>query len=219
MRSAVATVPARRRPAAYENWRPPVVGVSLLVPVGADCITVVDLRGILMLPVGGVYDGQTPEEAGYRVLVDPSGGLRLLRRVAVDWVQTRRRKVITHIMAAAPMTRAAATGLVYRDPRATVRVMSTLQFLDQWPTGRTRLLVSLQALATGDTVGPVAEVTVHGHRMVAGAGLFPTYETGSQVAHLVSAGLREAVDAAWPREETREKLVRAAEAMERRAAS
>ncbi|MER6187680.1 hypothetical protein [Streptomyces sp. NPDC001652] len=29
--------------------------------------------------------------------------------------------------------------------------MPTLQFLDQWPTGRARLLISLQALATGDT--------------------------------------------------------------------
>ncbi|MFJ9298779.1 hypothetical protein ACIRPJ_33285 [Streptomyces asoensis] len=29
--------------------------------------------------------------------------------------------------------------------------MPTLQLVDQWPTGRTRLLVSLQALATGDT--------------------------------------------------------------------
>ncbi len=151
MPTATATVPAQRRHSPYEDWRPPVIGVSLLVPVGADCITVVDLRGMLMLPVGGVYDGQTPEEAGYRVLADPSGGLRLLRRVAVDWVQTRRRKVITHVMAAAPMTHGAVTSLVYRDPRATVRVMPTLQLLDQWPTGRTRLLVSLQALATGDT--------------------------------------------------------------------
>ncbi|MFF7452183.1 MULTISPECIES: hypothetical protein [unclassified Streptomyces] len=151
MPTARTTAPAQRRHAAYENWRPPVIGVSLLVPVGADCITVTDLRGMLMLPVGGVHDGQTPEEAGYEVLDDPSGELRILRRVAVDWVQTRRRKVITHVMAAAPMTRSAATGLTYRDPRATVRVIPTLQFLDQRPTGRTRLLVSLQALATGDT--------------------------------------------------------------------
>jgi hypothetical protein len=73
-----------------------------------------------------------------------------MRRVAVDWVQMRRRKVITHVMAAAPMTGEAVTGLIYRDPRATVRVIPTLQFLDQWPTGRARLLVSRQALATGD---------------------------------------------------------------------
>ncbi|MFG3132854.1 hypothetical protein ACGFZU_34800 [Streptomyces tendae] len=148
--TAPALVPRRRAP--YENWRPPVIGVSLLVPVGADAITVVDLRGVLVLPVGGVYDGQTPKEAGYRTLADPSGELQLLRRVTVDWVQTRRRKVITHVMAAAPLSRDAVTRLVYRDPRATVRVMPTLQFLDQtWPSGRRRLLVSLQALATGET--------------------------------------------------------------------
>lgn len=151
MPTATAAAPAQRSRAPYENWRPPVIGVSLLVPVGADCIAVAELRGMLMLPVGGVYDGQTPEEAGYRVLVDPSGGLRLQRRVAVDSAQTRRRKVITHVLAAAPMTRDAVTGLVYRDPRATVRVMPTVQLVDQWPTGRARLLVSLQALATGGT--------------------------------------------------------------------
>ncbi|MCM3264761.1 hypothetical protein M3765_12115 [Streptomyces thermoviolaceus] len=151
MPTATATRLAQRRHVPYENWRPPVIGVSLLVPVGADCITVVDLRGMLMLPVGALHDGQTPEEAGYRVLTDPSGRLRLVRRVAVDSVQTRRRKVITHVMAAAPMTRGTVRSLVYRDPRAIVRVMPTLQVLDQWSIGRTRLLVSLQAMATGDT--------------------------------------------------------------------
>ncbi|MER5582335.1 hypothetical protein ABT090_11905 [Streptomyces asoensis] len=151
MHTATATTPAQRRRAPYGNWRPPVVGVSLLVPVGADCITVVELGGMLMLPVGGVCDGQTPEQAGHRVLTDPSGRLRFQRRVAVDTAQTRRRKVITHILAAAPMTHNTATGLVYRDPRATVRVMPTLHLFDQWPTGRARLVVSLQALATGDT--------------------------------------------------------------------
>ncbi|MFI9772825.1 Scr1 family TA system antitoxin-like transcriptional regulator [Streptomyces sp. NPDC052415] len=69
------------------------------------------------------------------------------------------------------------------------------------------------------TVGPVAEVTVHGHHMVAGVGLCPTYETGSRNAQIVSAGLQKAVDAAYTREETRERLVRAAEAMERRVSS
>ncbi|MFE9679490.1 hypothetical protein ACFYO5_36200 [Streptomyces sp. NPDC006259] len=147
-----ATAPAPRRRTPYENWRPPVIGVSLLVPVGADSITVIDLRGMLMLPVGCVHDGQTPKEAGYRTLADPGGHLRILRRVTIDCVQTRRRKVITHVFAAAPMTREAVTGLVYRDPRATVRVMPTLQFLDRaWPSGRGRLVVSLQALATGET--------------------------------------------------------------------
>ncbi|MEV5815925.1 hypothetical protein [Streptomyces mutabilis] len=150
MSTAPVTAVTPRLRASYENWRPPVVGVSLLVPVGADCIVVADLRGMLMLPLGGVYDGQTLQEASRRVLTDASGELPLLRHVAVDWVQTRRRKVITHVMATTPMTREAVTDLVYRDPRATVRVMPTMQFLDQaWPAGKMRLLVSIQALATG----------------------------------------------------------------------
>ncbi|MEU3978869.1 hypothetical protein AB0F77_01970 [Streptomyces sp. NPDC026672] len=151
MPTATATTPAPRHHAPYEDWRPPVTGVSLLVPVGADHITVIDLHGMLMLPVGSMHDGQTSEEAGHRVLTDPSGRLRILRRVAIDRVQTRRRKVITHVMATTPITHGAAVGLVYRDPRATVRVIPTLQLLDRWPTGRARLLISLQALATGET--------------------------------------------------------------------
>ncbi|MGW7715558.1 hypothetical protein ACWGKK_14745 [Streptomyces chartreusis] len=150
--AAAAALQAQPRRAAYENWRPPVIGVSLLLPVGADCLAVADLRGALMLPVGGVFDEQTPEEAAHHVLAGPPGELRLLRRVAVDWVQARRRKVITHVLAAAPMTHSAVEALAYRDPRATVRVMPTLQFVDQmWPPARTRVLVGLQALATGET--------------------------------------------------------------------
>jgi hypothetical protein len=129
-----------------------MVGVALLVPVGPDCLAVADLQGTLMLPVGGVIDGQTLDDAAHGVLSDPAGGLQLLRRVAVDWVQTRRRKVITHIMAAAPTAPDTVEELVYRDPRATVRVLPTLQLLDQvWPPVRTRILVGLQALALGET--------------------------------------------------------------------
>ncbi|MEU5662113.1 helix-turn-helix domain-containing protein [Streptomyces longwoodensis] len=68
------------------------------------------------------------------------------------------------------------------------------------------------------TVGPTAEVAVHGHRMVVRVGLFPSYETGSGAARVISAGLHEAVGAAWSRQATYEALVNAAEAMERRAA-
>lgn len=43
-------------------------------------------------------------------------------------------------------------GLAYRDPRAAIRVMPTLQFIDQvFPKARLRILVGLQALATGET--------------------------------------------------------------------
>ncbi|WP_163015588.1 hypothetical protein [Streptomyces sp. Tu 4128] len=148
MATPTRTAPDR---APYDNWRPPIVGVSLLVPIGADCIAVADLRGMLMLPTGGLHEGQTLHEAARRVLTDPSGELQLLRRVTVDRVQTRRRKVITHVMAAAPLTHEAVPGLVYRDPRATIRVIPTMQFLDQTcPEGKRRLLISLQALATGE---------------------------------------------------------------------
>ncbi|MFD4258519.1 hypothetical protein ACFWR9_13015 [Streptomyces sp. NPDC058534] len=82
----------------------------------------------------------------------PPGELRMLRRVAVDWVQMRRRKVITHVLAAAPISCEAVMSVSYRDPRATVRVMPALQVIDQvWPPARTRILVGLQALATGET--------------------------------------------------------------------
>ncbi|GGR34926.1 hypothetical protein GCM10010251_58950 [Streptomyces aurantiogriseus] len=148
---ATAAIPAQRS-LTYEDWRPPIVGVALLVPVGADSLAVADLRGMLMLPVGDVRIGHPLEEAAQQVLASREG-LPLLRRVAVDRVQTRRRKVITHVLASAPMTRAAVDGLAYRDPRADVRVMSTLQFIDEvWPKARLRILVGLQALATGETV-------------------------------------------------------------------
>ncbi|MGW6202248.1 Scr1 family TA system antitoxin-like transcriptional regulator [Streptomyces sp. NPDC055089] len=69
------------------------------------------------------------------------------------------------------------------------------------------------------TVGSHAEMTLHGHRLVTSIGFFPFYETGSGAARTVSAGLREAVAAAWSREETYGRLVRAADAMQQRANS
>ncbi|MCZ0998007.1 hypothetical protein O1M63_07280 [Streptomyces mirabilis] len=50
------------------------------------------------------------------------------------------------------MTREAVGHLIYRDPRATVRVLPTVRVIDDLPTqGRLRVLVGLQALATGET--------------------------------------------------------------------
>ncbi|MFD8391064.1 hypothetical protein ACFV2N_18150 [Streptomyces sp. NPDC059680] len=150
MPAATATSPVRPR-AAYENWRPPVIGVALLVPVGPGLSRRRRPAGTLMLPVGGVYNGKALEEAAHRLLSRLADGLQFLRRVAVGWVQTRRRKVITHVQAAAPTTVATVEELAYRDPRATVRVLPTLQLLDQvWPTARIRILVGLQALAIGE---------------------------------------------------------------------
>ncbi|MEU3046783.1 Scr1 family TA system antitoxin-like transcriptional regulator [Streptomyces sp. NPDC006984] len=68
------------------------------------------------------------------------------------------------------------------------------------------------------TVGATAEVILHGHRMVVTVGLSPSYETGSGAARTISAGLRQAADAAWSRESTYEALVGAAVDMERKAA-
>ncbi|MFH9677672.1 hypothetical protein ACH4L5_36195 [Streptomyces sp. NPDC017405] len=129
-----------------------MTGVALLVPVGVDRLVVADLRGTLMLPVGGLHAGQTPAEAAHLVLAGLPGTLRLVRRVAVHRVQMRRRKVITHVLAAACTPPDAVHRLEYRDPRATVRVMPTQEFIDQlWTPARYRVLVSLQALATNQT--------------------------------------------------------------------
>jgi hypothetical protein len=159
MPTPTVTTPAPRRRAAYENWRPPVIGVCLLVPVGADRIVVADLHGLLILPVSGVDDGQTLRDASHQMLADSSRALHHLRRITTDCVQTRRRKVITHVMATAPITREAVTELVYRDPRAVLRALPTLHFLDQAsPSTRARTLAALQALATA-TTAPLIEHT------------------------------------------------------------
>ncbi|MDQ0904488.1 hypothetical protein QFZ22_000473 [Streptomyces canus] len=139
-------------PGRYENWRPPVIGVAILVPVGADALVVADLSGLIMLPTGAVHDGQTPEQAAQDVLRGIPGGLPLIRRVALASTQMRRRKVVTHYLATEPMTRETVGELTYRDPRAHVRVLPTLRVLDSaTAAGQLRILVAFQALATGAT--------------------------------------------------------------------
>ncbi|GHH56774.1 Scr1 family TA system antitoxin-like transcriptional regulator [Streptomyces candidus] len=81
-----------------------------------------------------------------------------------------------------------------------------------------RILPMDQALFIHTVTSP-AEVTVHGHRLVMTRGFFPGYETGSGAAHIMSAGLREAVSAAYSREKTYDLIVASAQAMEQRAAS
>ncbi|MFE7484988.1 helix-turn-helix domain-containing protein [Streptomyces sp. NPDC057552] len=81
---------------------------------------------------------------------------------------------------------------------------------------RVRIL-PLSEVVFVNTVGPVAEVTLYGQRMVASIGLFPSYETGSGAARSISAGLREALRKTWSREETHARLRSAAEDMERKA--
>ncbi|MEV2234951.1 hypothetical protein AB0H69_41200 [Streptomyces phaeochromogenes] len=144
-------VPAQKT-ASYQNWRPPVIGVSLLVPVGSDSLAVADLRGVILMPTGTVHAGQTPEQAVQDVLRGAPDGLPLLRRVALSCVQMRRRKVITHVLATESMPREGVGRLSYRDPRADVRVLPTMRVVDSLTAGgRQRVLVALQALATGET--------------------------------------------------------------------
>ncbi|MFM9629841.1 MULTISPECIES: hypothetical protein [Streptomyces] len=141
-----------RRTAPYENWRPPVIGVSLLVPVGSDSLVVADLRDLILMPTGSVHDGRKPSEAAHDVLRGAPEGLPVLRRVALACTQMRRRKVITHIWATAPMSREDVGALSYHDPRADVRVLPTMRVVDELTqSGRLRVLVALQALATGET--------------------------------------------------------------------
>ncbi|MFJ5836117.1 hypothetical protein ACIQGO_04935 [Streptomyces shenzhenensis] len=69
----------------------------------------------------------------------------------VDSVQTRRRKIITHVLAAPSVTSEVVTTLAYRDPRATICIIPTSQFLNEaWPKTRLQVLAGLQALATGE---------------------------------------------------------------------
>ncbi|MGW3951437.1 hypothetical protein ACWEKM_10940 [Streptomyces sp. NPDC004752] len=71
----------------------------------------------------------------------------------VDAVQTRRRKIITHVLAAPSVTSEVVSTLGYHDPRATIRIIPTAQFLNEaWPKTRLQVVVGLQALATGVTV-------------------------------------------------------------------
>ncbi|MFE9137929.1 Scr1 family TA system antitoxin-like transcriptional regulator [Streptomyces sp. NPDC007355] len=85
--------------------------------------------------------------------------------------------------------------------------------------GLTIRILPLDELLFIHLIGATAEVTIHGHRMLVRVSLFPSYETGSGAARVISASLHEAVGAAWSREATYEALVKAAEDMERRAAS
>ncbi|MFJ2774760.1 hypothetical protein [Streptomyces sp. NPDC087300] len=150
--TAISTNSTPRARAAYENWRPPITGVSLLVPVGAHALVVAELLGSISLPTGTVHDGQSPEQAAHHVLQGLPRRLPRLRLVTLAWVQMRRRKVITHVLATSPMTREDAEQLTYRDARADIRVFSTMRAIDEAPApGRLRLLAALQALTTGET--------------------------------------------------------------------
>ncbi|MGW3521832.1 hypothetical protein [Streptomyces hydrogenans] len=144
--------PAVRRPAPYENWRPPIVGVGLLVPVGADRIILVRTCGILSIPTGAVEDTQDVQDAARAVLTGLPHGLPIQRRVAVQHVQTRRRQVITHTVVTRPLLPEEVPCLAYRDLRAEVCILpTTAAAVALTERGRARLLLGLQALAIGAT--------------------------------------------------------------------
>ncbi|MFJ2818528.1 hypothetical protein [Streptomyces sp. NPDC087294] len=146
------TTPRTRTP--YENWRPPVISVSVLALVGATGLVLPRLPGHpWTLPTGPVDDGQSPEEAAQAVLTGLPGGLPVHRRVVVDQIQMRRRKIITHLVVTAPLTTHEANALTYRDPRAEVRTVRTARVLPCLPErARFRALLGLQTLATGATL-------------------------------------------------------------------
>lgn len=149
--------PPRPKPqtrAPYENWRPPIIGVCVLAPVGATSLVLPSMPGeTLLLPTGTVEDGRSPEEAAQAVLTGLPNGLPIRGRVAVSQVQMRRRKVITHLVVTAPLTVQEATCLAYRDVRAEVRVLPTVQAVAALPEkARARVLLGLHALAIGATV-------------------------------------------------------------------
>ncbi|QUI32626.1 hypothetical protein H9W91_18505 [Streptomyces alfalfae] len=151
---AALPVPKPRTRAPYENWRPPIIGVSVLAPVGATGLVVPCMPGgTLVLPTGTVEDGQSPEEAAQAVLTGLPDGLPIRRRVAVSQVQMRRRKVITHLVVTAPLAVQEAHSLMYRDVRADVRVLPTEKAVAALPEkSRARVLLGLQALAIGAMV-------------------------------------------------------------------
>ncbi|GAA1708217.1 hypothetical protein GCM10009680_56270 [Streptomyces yatensis] len=120
------------------------------MPIGTTHLLVAELRGDLLVPSGPVHNGQAPEQAAQNVLLGAPGGIPVLRRVAVDWVQMRRRQIFTHVVAAKPLTRADAACLTYRDGRADLLALPTAQAAAALPAlARARVLAGLKALADG----------------------------------------------------------------------
>lgn len=77
-------LPPTARPRArapYENWRPPITGVTVLALVGVTSLVLPRLPGdTWALPTGSVEEGRSPEEAAQAVLTPLSGTLPVARR-------------------------------------------------------------------------------------------------------------------------------------------
>ncbi|GAA2345099.1 hypothetical protein SVIO_000670 [Streptomyces violaceusniger] len=137
-----------RNTAPYENWRPPLVGVSILAPVETSHILVAELRGDLLVPSGPVHNGQPPEQAAQKVLRGVPSGVPVLRRVAVDWVQMRRRQICTYVLATKRLTHDDAARYTYCDGRADLWMLPIAQAISALPgLARARVLAGLKALA------------------------------------------------------------------------
>ncbi|MEU3008025.1 hypothetical protein [Streptomyces sp. NPDC006863] len=158
--TSVAALPApgARRGAPYENWRPPIVGVTVLAIVRNGRLLLLQLHdGSYVLPTSGVEDEQSPEEAAQGALTGLPSGLPVQRRVVVDWVQMRRRQVFTHVVVTEPLTGTEVRALTYRDPRADVQVLPTRRALAVLPPrAQLRAALGLQA-ATIDATFHLAD--------------------------------------------------------------
>ncbi|MDN3061262.1 hypothetical protein PH213_43615 [Streptomyces sp. SRF1] len=118
------------------------------MPVETSHLLVAELRGDLLVPCGPAHNGQAPEQAAQSVLLGAPSGIPILRRVAVDRVQMRRRQIFTYVVAAQPLTYADAVCLTYRDGRADLLVLPTMQATSALPAlARARVLAGLKALA------------------------------------------------------------------------
>ncbi|MEU1149341.1 hypothetical protein ACFYO9_29260 [Streptomyces sp. NPDC005863] len=148
---ALFAAPSARRRAPYENWRPPIIGVSVLAPVGnSDLVLPRFQDGTFALPTGAVEKGQSPEDAGRAVLTGLADELPVQRRVVVDEVQMRRRQVITYVVITEPLTSREACALVYRDPRADLLVLPKRHALSSLARkGKLRAFLGLQAAEIG----------------------------------------------------------------------
>ncbi|MBO3681719.1 hypothetical protein [Streptomyces sp. NEAU-YJ-81] len=118
------------------------------MPVETTHLLVAELRGDLLVPCGPVHNGQAPERAASKVLLGAPRGILVLRQVAVDWVQMRRRQIITYVVATKPLTHADAARLTYRDGRADLWMLPIAQVTSALPTlAQARVLAGLKALA------------------------------------------------------------------------
>ncbi|GAA2340972.1 hypothetical protein SVIO_091140 [Streptomyces violaceusniger] len=121
------------------------------MPIGTTHLLVAELRGDLLVPWGPIQNGQAPEQAAQNVLLGTPSGVPVFRRVAVDWVQMRRRQIFTHVVATKPLTRADTAPLTYRDGRADLCVLPTARATLALPApARARVRAGLKALADGE---------------------------------------------------------------------